>query len=72
VRLEADSLAVALSKEVNPMELFNLKRSVGWNFFGLKEVLKEVLNRPYSPHVFYQPWRMNRIMIGDGRERESK
>jgi hypothetical protein len=26
----------------------------GWNSYGLKEVLKEVLIRPYSAHVFYQ------------------
>ena len=52
---------VVLSNEVNRMELYNLKRSTTWNFIAskaylnrLKEVLKDVLNRPYSAQVFYQ------------------
>jgi len=53
------------------MELYNLKRSATWNFIAskaylnrLKEVLKDVLNRPYSAQVFYQRWQttLYRIM----------
>jgi hypothetical protein len=64
VRSQTNSVKVALSKEINLLELYNLKRSYGWNFclkrsygwnfFGLKELLKEVLNRPYSAQVFCQ------------------
>jgi hypothetical protein len=52
VRPQTNSVKVALSKEVNLLELYDLKRSYGWNFYGVKEILKEVLNRPYSAHVF--------------------
>jgi hypothetical protein len=58
VRRETDSLMVALSKEVNRLELCNLKRSTGWNFARSKEYLKEVLNRPYCAHVFFQRWQI--------------
>ena len=54
VRPQTNSVKVALSKEVNLLELYNLKRSYGWNFYGLKEILKEVPDRPYSAHVFCQ------------------
>jgi hypothetical protein len=54
VSLKSDSVTVALSKEVNRLELYNQKRSTIWELFSPKEVLKEVLNRPYSAHVFYQ------------------
>jgi len=69
--LDADSVVVVLSNEVNRMELYNLKRSTTWNFIAskaylnrLKEVLKDVLNRPYSAQVFYQRWQttLYRIM----------
>jgi len=54
VRLQANSVMVALSKEVNLLELYNLRRSTAWTSCGPKERLKEVRNRSYSAHVFYQ------------------
>jgi hypothetical protein len=54
VRPQTNSVKVALSTEINLSELYKLKRSYRWNFDGLKEILKEVLNRPYSAHVFCQ------------------
>jgi hypothetical protein len=38
-RLKAGFVAVALSKEVNQLKLYDPKRSTDWNFYGLKEVL---------------------------------
>jgi hypothetical protein len=63
VRLKADFVPVALSKEVNRLELFDSKEVIQWELYCLKEIFKqmhkevhkETHNRPYSAHVFYQP-----------------
>jgi hypothetical protein len=51
MRLTANCALVVLSQEIDRQGSHNLKRSAAWNFFGLKESHKVVLNWPYSAHV---------------------
>jgi hypothetical protein len=50
VRPEEKSTSVALSVKINLLEPCALKIPTAWNLSGLKDIL----NRPYSAHVFYQ------------------
>jgi len=68
VHLEANFVMVALSKEVNRLELLQSKEVNGWN----RERSERVLKISNKSALFYSSllltMQVNRIMIGDGRE----